>query len=132
MTRPVTQLLLPDGLAAAAVADALAAELPIVTQRAHALERTFWDTFDGRIHGAGLALAASAGRIVLADAQTSAEVAAETLARSAKKLLVDDLPAGPLRDRVAPLVEMRALTPIARVRSRFLPINVLDDIGKIV
>jgi CHAD domain-containing protein len=37
-----------------------------------------------------------------------------------------------LRDRLAPLIEMRALTPAARVRSRFLPLNVLDDVGKIV
>jgi len=51
---PATQLLLPDGLAAGAVADALAAELPIVTQRASTADRTFWDTFDGRLHDAGL------------------------------------------------------------------------------
>jgi CHAD domain-containing protein len=132
VTPPATQLLLPGGLAAAAVADALAGELPVVTQRAHAVERTFWDTFDGRVHDAGLALAAAAGRLVLADAATSAELAAGPLPRSARRLFAGDLPAGPLRERLAPVVEMRALTPVARVRSRFLPINVLDDIGKIV
>jgi CHAD domain-containing protein len=132
VTPPATQLLLPDGLAAAAVADALAAELPIVTQRAHTLDRTFWDTFDGRLHGAGLTLVASAGRLVLADAQSSAEQASGSLPRGAVKLFAEDLPEGPLRERLAPLVEMRALTAVARVRSRFLPINVLDDIGKIV
>jgi CHAD domain-containing protein len=127
-----TQLLLPDGLAAAAVADALAAELPIVTQRAHTIDRTFWDTFDGRLHDAGLALVAAGGRLVLADATTSAEQAAGELPRGAARLFAGDLPAGPLRERLAPLVEMRALTPAARVRSRFLPLNVLDDVGKIV
>ncbi len=132
MTPPSTQLLLPGGLAAAAVADALAAELPIVTQRAHAIERTFWDTFDGRVHGAGLALAAAAGRLVLADAATSTEQASGTVPRTARRLFAGDLPAGPLRERLAAVIEMRALTPVARVRSRFLPINVLDDIGKIV
>jgi CHAD domain-containing protein len=127
-----TQLLLPDGVAAAAVADALAAELPIVTQHAHTIDRTFWDTFDGRLHDAGLALVAAGGRLVLADAATSAEEAAGERPRGAARLFAGDLPAGPLRDRLAPLIEMRALTPAARVRSRFLPLNVLDDVGKIV
>jgi CHAD domain-containing protein len=132
MTPPATQLLLPDGLGAAAVADALAAELPIVTQRAHTVDRSFWDTFDGRVHDAGLALAVAAGRLVLADAATSVEVASVTLPGTVRKLFAEDIPPGAVRDRLAAVVEMRALTPIARVRSRFLPINVLDDIGKIV
>lgn len=132
MAPRATELLLPDGLAAAAVADALAAELPIVTQRAHAIDRTFWDTFDGRLHDAGLALVAGGGRLVLADAATSAEQAAGELPRGATRLFAGDLPAGPLRERLAPVIEMRALTPAARVRSRFLPVNVLDDLGKIV
>jgi CHAD domain-containing protein len=125
-------LLLPEGLAAAALADALAADLPIVTQRAHTIDRTFWDTFDGRLHDAGVTLFSGAGRLVLADTASSAEQAAATLPRAAARLFEADLPEGPLRERVAPLIEMRALTPIARVRSRLLPINVLDDIGKIV
>jgi CHAD domain-containing protein len=132
VTVRANQLLLPDGLAAAAVADALAAELPIVTQRAHTIDRTFWDTFDGRLHDAGLALVASGGRLVLADAATSAEQATAELPRGAVRLFAADLPAGRLRERLAPVIEMRALTPAARVRSRFLPLNVLDDVGKIV
>jgi CHAD domain-containing protein len=133
VTLPATQLLLPEGLAAAAVADALAAELAIVTQRASTTDRTFWDTFDGRLHDAGLALAAGAGRLVLADGDSSEELAAApALPRDATRLFAADVPAGPLRDRLAPLIEMRALTPLVRVRSRFLPINVLDDIGKTV
>jgi CHAD domain-containing protein len=132
MAPRATELLLPDGLAAAAVADTLAAELPIVTQRAHTIDRTFWDTFDGRLHDAGLALVAGGGRLVLTDAATSAEVAAGELPRGATRLFAGDLPAGPLRERLARVIEMRALTPAARVRSRFLPVNVLDDLGKIV
>lgn len=132
MTTQGLQLLLPDGLSASAVADALAAEVPITSQKAHAIERVFWDTFDGRIHAAGLALAASAGRLVLSDATTYAEHASDALRRGAVRLLATDLPAGPLRERLEPLIEMRALTPVARVRSRLLPLNVLDEIGKIV
>jgi len=126
------QLLLSDGLSAAGAADRLSALVPVVTQRAHSVDRTFWDTFDGRLHKAGLALAAVGGRLVLMDAASHAEQAGAELPRGTRRLLLDDLPAGALRERLAPLVEMRALTPIARVRSRLLAINVLDELGKTV
>ena len=45
-------MLLPAGLSASAVADRLAGEVPVVTQKAHTIERVFWDTFDGRVRGA--------------------------------------------------------------------------------
>lgn len=125
-------LLLPDGLAASAVADTLAAEVPIVSHRAHTIERVFWDTFDGRLHGAGLVLAEAAGRLALSDARTGAERAGAAHKRGARRLLTADLPDGPLRHGLAGVIEMRALTPVARVRSRQLPLNVLDDIGKVV
>ena len=38
----------------------------------------------------------------------------------------------PLRARLADVIEMRALTPVARVRSRELPLAVLNDDGKTV
>jgi CHAD domain-containing protein len=126
------QLLLPDGLSASGAADRLAALVPIATQSAHSIDRTFWDTFDGRLHRAGLALADAGNRLVLMDATTYAERASGDHVRRARRLLLADLAAGALRDALAPLLEMRALTPIARVRSRLLPVNVLDDVGKIV
>ena len=127
-----TQLLLSDGLSAAGAADRLAALVPVVTQRAHSIDRTFWDTFDGRLHRAGLALAGAGGRLVLMDAASHAEQAGADLPRAARRLLLEDLPAGALRERLAPVVEMRALTPIARVRSRLMAVNVLDELGKTV
>ncbi len=84
------------------------------------------------MHAAGLALIAAGGRLVLADATTYAEHAAETARRGVTRMLATDFAAGPLRERIAPLIEMRAVVPVARVRSRQLPVNVLDDIGKIV
>ncbi|MFP5361399.1 MAG: CHAD domain-containing protein [Thermoleophilia bacterium] len=132
MDARATALLLPDGLRAAAAAQRLGALVPLVTQTGHSIERTFWDTFDGRLHRAGLALAEVAGRLVLMDAATYAEQASDAYRRRARRLLLDDLPAGDLRERLAPIVELRALMPIARVRSRQLPIEVLDDVGKVV
>ena len=132
MDVPQTQLLLPDGIDAAGAVDRLAARVAVVTQRAHRTDRTFWDTFDGRLHGAGLVLVDNGTRFALADSATYAEQAAADHPRGLRRVAVVDLPAGPLRERLEPLVEMRVLTPIVRVRSRRLPINVLDDLGKVV
>jgi CHAD domain-containing protein len=126
------RLLLPEGLSAASVADTLAAEVPIVTQKAHTIERTFWDTFDGRLHGAGLALVEAGRSLSLVDEASGEARAGGMLPRGCSRLLGTELPAGDLRRELEPLVEMRALTPIVRVRSRMLPVNVLDEIGKIV
>ena len=132
MDVPRTQLLLPDGTDASAAADELAAHVAVVTQRAHRTDRTYWDTFDGRLHAAGLVLVDTGNRFALADASMYAEQAAEDHARGLRRVAAVDLPAGALRDRLEPLIEMRVLEPVVRVRSRLLPVNVLDDHGKIV
>jgi CHAD domain-containing protein len=132
MDAPHTRLLLPDGVDAAAAADRLAGHVAVVTQRAHRTDRTFWDTFDGRLHAAGLALVDTSSRFALSDALTYSEQAAADHGRGLRRLAAVDLPDGPLRERLEPIVEMRVLTPVVRVRSRLLPVNVLDDLGKIV
>lgn len=132
MTAQGTQMLLPDGLSASAAADALAAEVAITTQQAHTIEREFWDTFDGRVHDAGLALILTRGRLALTDAATYAEEVGDALKSVAARLFADDMPAGPLRERLTRLLEMRAAMPVARVRSRLLPVSVLDEEGKTV
>ena len=127
-----TQLLLPAGLSASAAADTLAGHVAVVTQRAHRTDRTFWDTFDGRLHRAGLALVDTGSRFAVTDAASYEEQAGEDHARGVRRIVLADLADGPLRERLAPIVEMRALTAVVRVRSRLLPVNVLDDEGKIV
>ncbi|HEV2059185.1 MAG TPA: CHAD domain-containing protein [Solirubrobacteraceae bacterium] len=129
---PRTELLLPDRVDASTAADRLAEHVAVVTQRAHRTDRTFWDTFDGRLHAAGLALVDTGSRLALTDAQTYAEHAAADLPRGLRRVAAVDLPAGALRERLEPIVEMRVLEPTVRVRSRLLPVNVLDDLGKIV
>jgi CHAD domain-containing protein len=118
-------LLLPEGVAAAE--DALRERLSIASGASGTLEREYWDTFDGRLHAEGLALVATDGRLSLSDAAGLGEQAGADFAPIAGRLAIGDLPGGALRDALAPLVEMRALTPIARVRSRLTELKVLDD-----
>ncbi len=45
---------------------------------------------------------------------------------------MDDLPGGPLHDRLADVIESRALLPVARLRSRVRTLRVLDEMQKTV
>jgi CHAD domain-containing protein len=123
------QYLLPDGLD---LAEALGAELRVERDRRRSAERTFYDTFDGRLHAEGLALLHTDGRLSLVDAVTYGERAGADLPDAPDRLPAADLPAGPLRDLLQPIVEVRALLPVARVRSRTSALRVLNDDDKTV
>src|SRR5918994_726725 len=50
----------------------------------------------------------------------------------ARRYAIDDLPAGPLRERLAPIVEVRALLPLAQVRVDARSLRVLNPDDKTV
>jgi CHAD domain-containing protein len=86
-----------------------------------ALRRTVVDTFDGRLHRAGLRLevrgAGNGAEVVLDDGRSSpARAPAATAPRRAA-----DLPAGPLRSRLGPVLDVRALVPLATVTATVRP-----------
>ena len=103
-----------------------------VTQR-----RTWFDTFDWRLHRAGclLALEQQPGQVQLcrrslADNQLLARAA--TTAAAPMPRFVRELEPGPLRRELEPIVEMRALLPVARVKLSVQPAALLDGRGKTV
>jgi CHAD domain-containing protein len=122
------QYVLPDGLGA----EALAAELRLERGQARSAERTFYDTFDGRLHAAGLAFVHGAGRLALVDAVGYEERAGADRRESPDRLLAIEMDDGPLREALLPLVDMRALTPITHIRSRLRPLRVLNEDAKTV
>jgi CHAD domain-containing protein len=127
------QYLLPDGLRVGAAREALAAHLGLLEDdRRGRVQRTFYDTFDGRLHEAGLALLHANRELALVGADAYGERASTPFEESPTKLFVTDLPEGRLRELVAPIVEMRALTPIARTRSQLLTLRVLNGDSKTV
>lgn len=89
------------------------------------VRRTVLDTFDGRLHAAGLRLEAREGQgreLVLAGGGPApAHVAVEIPPRFAS-----DLPQGPLRARLAGLLESRALSPVLCLVGR-RAVAVLED-----
>ena len=79
--------------------------------------RTVLDTFDGLLHGAGLRLTMVADGAHRTVALTGAGVVGVQVAVGQEPVWPDDLPAGPLRARVAAVVDVRALQPVLRITS---------------
>jgi CHAD domain-containing protein len=96
-------------------------------------EETTLDTFDWRLHTAGRLL--SATRRETGWTLSLDEADGEVLQRRDVDELPAfdaDLPPGPIRDAVAPLIEMRRLLPIVRVELRGQGLRVLDGEDKTV
>ena len=117
----------PERLAAA-----LQPEGEVAVGRAVQLQRTYLDSFDWRVWGSGgrLVLEESGGRQSLhwhpgAMSPVTAPVAGTVRFAS-------DLPAGPIRRDLAPILEMRALLPMGRVALRQRLVRVLDGQRKTV
>jgi CHAD domain-containing protein len=73
------------------------------------LTATVLDTFDGRLHEAGLRLEHRADTLVLTGPGTSVA----SLAAVAVPRFASDLPPGPLRTRLADVTEIRTVMPVA-------------------
>jgi CHAD domain-containing protein len=133
LTANGAQYLLPDGLRLGAAREALAAQIGVLEDGRRArIERTFYDTFDGRLHEAGLALLHADGRLALVRADAYGERASAAFEESPARLFAGDLPEGRLRELVGSIVEVRALTPIARTRSQSMRLRVLNGNEKTV
>jgi CHAD domain-containing protein len=131
MVDGATEYVLPDGAGLEAARAALAPDFALEVEPATAVERTYYDTFDGRLHAAGMTLIAQGGRLVLLDGD-AAEVAAGALPDGDVRVLAERLEAGPLRDALADVLEMRAASPVATTTSRVTPARALDDEAKTV
>lgn len=93
------------------------------------LRRSLLDTFDRRLAGQGVRLELRAGRsaeLVLADPVSPAAhvVIADTPRFAA------DLPPGPFRSRLAPIIEVRALLPLVEVTAARTPVVRRNRTGK--
>jgi CHAD domain-containing protein len=128
------ELVLAAPLDGAALAKALAGRLELNVGRPRALDRVLLDTFDGRVRGAGLSADLSAERTATRTLTLHEPGAPPRTAdvAAAPRHLAAELPAGPVRDRLAEVIGVRALLPIVRVRSRTRPVAVLNEDAKTV
>ena len=114
---------------------ALAPRFTVVPEgRPRTLRLTWLDTFDWRLHHAGLTLQHSAGSraggyTLTGDDGTQVTAPAPGLRWPA---LADVLPPGPLRARLQPVTEERALMPTARATATVRQLRVLNADDKTV
>ena len=101
---------LPGGMGVEELRAALAGEFTLAAGRPATAERTYYDTFDGRLFAKGLSLYRDGDREVLCDAEGT--------------------PAPP--EALAAAVGVRALAPVATVRVSTRELRVLDELDKTV
>ena len=127
-------LVLPASLDGAALTHLLSDRLEVKVGKPSTLDRVLLDSFDRRLRAAGLSADLSAGRAgsgTLTLREPGAPPRTADVA-SAPRHLAEELPAGPVRDRLTEVLGVRALLPIVRVRSRTRPVAVLNDDAKTV
>jgi len=115
---------LPDGVDPPALLSFLGDRFDVKAAPTAPVTFVVVDTADRRVRDAGLDLALEGGRdtaLVLRAHPGGPPVTAP--ARRAKRWTARDLPA-PLRDHLGPVIEMRALLPLARVRADVRTLNV--------
>jgi CHAD domain-containing protein len=107
--------------------------------RARTIRRAWLDTFDWRLYRAGLTLELSTGRgaaqltLTGRDGGTLAAQQAVTAGRRPRwPGLLGALPVGPLRERLRPVVGVRALMPVARAAGTVHGLRVLNSDDKTV
>ncbi|HEV2450620.1 MAG TPA: CHAD domain-containing protein, partial [Streptosporangiaceae bacterium] len=140
-----------DGPVPRRVAAALEPRFTVIQERRRSARQTWLDTFDWRLHAAGLVLHqitdergteraseqerqranGRTGELVLRTAGGE-PVASAAVSAPRWPGLLDVIPAGPLRDRLEPVVGVRALLPLARAQDKQTLLRVLDGEHKTV
>ena len=109
----MNRFLLPRDADENTLGEGVRGDLRVVLGPAADLTVTYLDTFDWRLHRAGLVLAEELGRgrrlVLLRDGREPYSVAIRQPPRSAS-----DLPTGHLADLVGPILGIRALIPVGR------------------
>ena len=134
-----------DVISHAVLANALGVRLRLETEPQRTVRHEWFDTFDWRLHRAGLTLERAAAprgdraQLLLRDSggqllqAAPVRPAGVTGIGTREAFSLDAVvPAGSLRARLAPVVQMRALLPLARVTARVRTFRVVDAQAKTV
>lgn len=152
MIQPSAEFLIPAQLSLRVLSDAICERLTCSREPDRTLGRRFFDTFDWRLYLAGASLewcfsesadSAAPGSTGAGDTVVSkpvlywrelgeSESAPLQQRSSAPPGLLTEIPAGPVRDRLSPLLEMRRLLPMADVVSQRIILRLLNADEKTV
>ena len=127
-----SELLLPDRMTLRGAGDALAAAMRVHDGLQGIHDRTYYDTFDGLLHAAGLSLIHADGALSLVEVESGVVRASLPASPPTEPLFASSLPLGPMRDSLLALTDVRALLPLVHVHTHERLISVLDGEGKTV
>jgi CHAD domain-containing protein len=131
---PACAFALPEGVDPGALVSFLGERFDLAVDPPERTDHTVLDTADRRLRAAGAELRLHTRRgeptMVLVGRPGAPPLTATV--RHQRRWLAGDLPEGPLRDRVAPTIGVRALLPLARVRGEVRPARVLNRDDKTV
>jgi CHAD domain-containing protein len=120
------ELLLPEGVDRQRVAAAVSSSgLTVEDAGSNDGRRTYYDTFDGRLCAGGGPAVYEHGRLVLNGASAGMD-------RPPERMLAAELQPGPLRDALLPVIDVRALLPLAEVSFHEHRLRILDSERKTV
>jgi CHAD domain-containing protein len=132
MRSDARDFLLPEGLTLEAARAELAAHLSIVEVGGGESDSRFYETFDGLLFADGLACVYAEERLAVVDRASGDELAGGHVGPWPSSVRAAELDAGPLREALSRVIEVRALLPVARVRSRLHVLGVVDSAEKTV
>lgn len=125
--------LLPDELDLEGVKQQLAASNTLSEEAVSETAQTFYDSFDWRVWQAGGELShetGEPGQLCWIDRRSGESLACQHTDKTPD--FSDSLPHGPLRDRLAEVLEMRVLLPQVSILQKLRTLCVLDDEEKTV
>jgi len=128
------QYVIPAGTRISAFKSRLKEAVSLQEDPGETLDRTYLDSFDWRVYGHGSVLEMDSvdGQFRLLWRALGSEAIYGSQRVDGRPRFVWDLPDSPLRARLEPVLEMRALIPQARIRSRVHPMRWLNSDGKTV
>jgi CHAD domain-containing protein len=127
---------LPNRASGPSFAEVLSsAGFPFRRHAANRVTRVFYDSFDWRLHRAGLLLVTEqvgGGPLGLALRSFPEELSLVTVNITEAPRFAAELPAGLMRDRAGPPLGERRLLPVAEIHSRCEDFDVLDEQAKTI
>ncbi len=146
------ELSVPRELEHLALIEAIDQLFPVIRESDRTLSRRFHDSFDWRLFNAGVSLEWRLDEASASPSPASSPLQAPTPARpilcwcdliksgteavqqplQSEPGLLDEMPAGPVRDLLAGLLEMRRLLPMVEVISQQTPLRLLNEDEKTV
>ena len=118
-----------------AVAGALQPAFRVLPGASRQQARVCLDTFDWRLHRRKLScqiIGTGTGRILVLDAADGRRLQAPLPAGVRTPLRLSNIPAGPVHERLAEVIDVRALLPRVYVEASVREVRVLDDVDKTV